>query len=66
MSLRHIHQDYTRLQRMKREQLLAKLGKLTVSNDIFVGLQLSLSLRSKKQAGLTSPYVLMPCSSDAG
>jgi len=51
---------------MKREQLLAKLGKLTVSNDIFVGLQLSLSLRSKKQAGLTSPYVLMPCSSDAG
>jgi len=45
---------------MKREQLLVKLGKLTVSNDIFVGLQLSLSLRSEKQAGLTSPYVLIP------
>jgi len=51
---------------MKREQLLAVLGKLAVSNDLFVSLQLSLSLRSKKHAGLTSPYMLTLCSSNAG
>ncbi len=47
MSLGHIHQDQTWLQRVKREQLLAVLGKFAVSNDIFVSLKLSLSLRSK-------------------